>query len=110
MMAPSLTTFNTGVRQGCVLAPTLFNTCMDHVLGKMSVNSGCGVSFGCVRITDLDFADDQNICEETPEVIAGALDFLNEEADPFDCESGSKPMSRSSVTSWMRSLSQFLQP
>ena len=26
----------TGVRQGCVLAPTLFSTCMDRILGMMS--------------------------------------------------------------------------
>ena len=26
----------TGVRQGCVLAPTLFSTCMDWILGRMS--------------------------------------------------------------------------
>ena len=30
---------NTGVNQVCVLAPTLFNTCMDHVLGRMSFSS-----------------------------------------------------------------------
>ena len=27
---------NTGIRQGCVLVPTLSNTCMDQVLGRMS--------------------------------------------------------------------------
>ena len=26
----------TGVRQGCVLTPTLFSTCMDWILGRMS--------------------------------------------------------------------------
>ena len=26
---------NTGVRQGCVLAPSLFNTCMDWVLRRV---------------------------------------------------------------------------
>ena len=34
------------------------NTCMDHVLGRMSEKSGYGVSFGTVRITDHDFAVD----------------------------------------------------
>ena len=74
---------NTGVRQGCVLAPTLFNTCTDHVLGRMSERSDCGVSFGTVRITDLDFADDAVIFAETTEVLAEALDSLNEEAEPL---------------------------
>ena len=26
---------HTGVRQGCILAPSLFNTCMDWVLGRV---------------------------------------------------------------------------
>ena len=48
----------TGVRQGCVLAPTFFSTCMDWILGRMSERSSCGASFGSVKISDLDFADD----------------------------------------------------
>ncbi len=32
----------TGVCQGCVLAPTLFSTCMDRILGRMSERSSCG--------------------------------------------------------------------
>ena len=48
----------TGVRQGCVLAPTLFSTCMDCIVGRISERSSCGASFGNVKISDLDFADD----------------------------------------------------
>ena len=48
----------TGVRQGCGLAPTLFSTCMDWILGRMSERSSCSASFGNVKISDLDFADD----------------------------------------------------
>ena len=62
---------NTGVGQGCVLAPVLFfNTCMDHALWRMSEKAGCVVSFESVRITDLDFADDAVIFAETTEVLA----------------------------------------
>ena len=32
----------------------------------MSENSICGMLFGTVRITDLDFADDSDICEADP--------------------------------------------
>ena len=71
------------VRQGCILAPTLFNTCTDHELGRMSEKSGCEMSFGTVRITDLDFADDAVIFAETPEALSGALDLLSEEAEPL---------------------------
>ena len=43
--------FTTVVRQGCVFAPTFFNTSMDHVLGKMKETSGCRVSFGSLILT-----------------------------------------------------------
>ena len=55
----------TGVCQGCVLAPTLFSTCMDCILGRMLERSSCGASFGNVKISDLDFADDAVIFVET---------------------------------------------
>ena len=43
-----------GVHHGCVLDPTLFSTCMDWILGRMSGRSSCGASFGNVKISDLD--------------------------------------------------------
>ena len=46
---------NTGVRQGCVLALTLFNTCIDLVVGRMSEKLGCVLSFGTIRMTEIDF-------------------------------------------------------
>ena len=55
----------TGVRQGCVQDPTLFSAGMDWVLGRMSERSSCGASFGNVKISDLDFADDAVIFAET---------------------------------------------
>ena len=54
-----------GVRWGCVLAPTLFSTCMDWILRRMSERSSCGASFGNIKISDLDFADDAVIFAET---------------------------------------------
>ena len=72
---------NTGVRQGCAL--TNFNTCMDHVLVRMSEKSGCRVPFGTVRITDLDSVDDAVIFAETPEILREALESLSEEAEPL---------------------------
>ena len=63
--------------------PTLFITCMDHVLGRMSDKSGCGVAFETVWITDLDFADDAVTFVETTEILAGTLDLLSAEAKPL---------------------------
>ena len=68
-----------GVHQGCVLAPTLFSTCMDWILGRLSERSSCNASFGNVKISDLDFADDAVIFAETLDILLGALEVLNEE-------------------------------
>ena len=35
-----------------------FSTHMDWAMGRMVEDSGCGVSFGDLRVTNLDFADD----------------------------------------------------
>ena len=61
----------TGVHQGCELAPTLFSTYMDWILGRMSEISSCGASFGNVKISDLDFADDAVIFAETLDILLG---------------------------------------
>ena len=73
----------TGVRQGCVLDPTLFSTYVDWILGRMSERSSCGASFGNVKISDLDFADDAVIFAETLDILLGALEVLNEESEPL---------------------------
>ena len=73
----------TGVCQGCVLAPTLFSTCMDWILGRMLERSSCGASFGNVKISDLDVADDPVIFTETLDILLGALEALNEESEPL---------------------------
>ena len=62
----------TGVRQGCVLAPTLFITCLDWILGRMSERSSCGASFGNVKISDLDFTDDAVIFAEMLDILNGS--------------------------------------
>ena len=73
----------TGVPQGCVLAPTLFSICIDWLLGRMSERSSCGASFGNVKISDLDFADDAVIFAENLVILLGALEVLNEESEPL---------------------------
>ncbi len=77
---------NSGVRQGCVLAPSLFNTCMDWVLGKVADQSHCGASVGNTTVGDLVFADDAVILAELLEVLVMALEILHEEAKPLGLE------------------------
>ena len=44
-----------------MLVPSLFNTCMDWVLGRVVEQSHCGASVSNTKITDLVFADDAAI-------------------------------------------------
>ena len=45
--------------------------CMDLILGLMSERSSCGASFGNVKISDLDFADDVVIFADTGYYLGG---------------------------------------
>ena len=60
-----------------------FQHCMDWIMGRMSERSSCGASFGNVKISDLDFADDAVIFAETLDILLGALEMLNEESEPL---------------------------
>ena len=61
----------TGVRQGVCTAPHTF----QHLYGldsrEVSERSSCGASFGNVKISDLDFADDAVIFAETLDILLG---------------------------------------
>ena len=74
----------TGVHQGCELAPTLFSACTDWIRGRMSERSSCCASFGNVKISDLDFADDAVIFAKTPDILLRALEVMNEESEPLE--------------------------
>ena len=49
----------------------------------MSERSRCGASFGNVKISDLDFADDAVIFVENLDILLRALEVLNEELEPL---------------------------
>ena len=74
---------DTRVRQGCVLAPSLFSACMDWIMERVVGGTECGVSFVDDRFTDLDFADDAVIFAETAGALTEALEKLSEEAEPL---------------------------
>ena len=50
---------------------------------RMSERSSFGASFGNVKISDLDFADDAVIFAETSDILLGALEVLNEKSEPM---------------------------
>ncbi|KAI8518836.1 hypothetical protein Bbelb_020930 [Branchiostoma belcheri] len=72
-----------GVLQGCVLAPTIFNVAIEHVMGRTVEQCNCGASFGDFTVTDLDFADDVAILAEVLEVLQLALQAMDTETQPL---------------------------
>ena len=64
-------------------APHTFQHLYGLVLVRMSERSSCGASFGNVKISDLDLADDAAIFAETLDILLGALEVLNEESEPL---------------------------
>ena len=65
---------DSGVRQGCVIAPDSFVTGMDWLLER-SVGRGMnGITFGQYSFTDLDYADDVPLLSEMLELFVPVLE------------------------------------
>ena len=76
-------TTKSGVRQGCVAAPNLFNVAVDYwVNNALEHSHNFGVDYN-THITDLCYADDVVVFAEFTDTIADALTALHEEASPL---------------------------
>jgi len=70
----------TGVRQGCVLSPLLFNVVIDWIMNK-SLAGRAGVPCGTgLNFTDAGYADDIVFLEESEAHAQELLDIINEKA------------------------------
>ena len=59
-----------GLRQGCILSPSLFNVYSEDIMREALEGFEGGVSFGGQRITDLRYADDTTlICSSRKELM-----------------------------------------
>ena len=51
-------TIETGVKQGCVIAPELFNCAIDHLMRRLLSRCSLGIQLGEYQLIDLDYVDD----------------------------------------------------
>jgi len=77
---------NSGVRQGCTLAPNVFLAPMDWTMSRIVSKGGLGATVGDQLITDLDYANDIALLAEMLEVLLTSLDIMQSEALTFGLE------------------------
>ena len=73
-------TINSGVRQGCVAAPDLFNCVIDYIMEKVTQRVP-GMKLGSFQLADLEYADDTAILTGTLRETMEALEVFKEEAE-----------------------------
>ena len=79
-------TIESGVHQGCVLAPDFFATGLNRLLERTVGTDMNGVSFGLHSFSDLDFADDVALFAELLELLVPALETMASEATSLGLE------------------------
>jgi len=79
-------TIESGLRQGCVLAPDSFATGKDWLLERTVGSATNRVSFGPHSFSDLDFADDVALLAELLELLVPALETMATEAASLGLE------------------------
>ena len=69
------------MKQGCVIAPELFNCVIDHLMRPLLSRCSLGIQLGEYQLTDVDYADDIAIIAPSACVPQEALMILQEEAN-----------------------------
>ena len=67
-----------GVRQGCLLSPTLFNIFLERIMEEAFENHDGSVSVGGRNITNLRFADDIDGLAGSEEELRNLVNNLDE--------------------------------
>ena len=74
-----------GVRQGCVAAPDLFNVIIDHLMTEVSPRIQ-GVYIGNYKLTDLEYADDTTLFASSGQELHESLKAFSTEAAKLGLE------------------------
>ncbi|KAK7089318.1 hypothetical protein V1264_024890 [Littorina saxatilis] len=72
----------TGVRQGCMLSPTIFLMVIDWIMRRTTMDSNTGIQWTFAKqLEDLDFADDVGLLSHKQQHAQAKLTRLREEAE-----------------------------
>ncbi len=70
-----------GVRQGCVLSPTLFNLCTEMIF--RDINDKKGVIIGGININNLRYADDTVLIADNEKGLQELLQTVKEKSEHY---------------------------
>lgn len=97
-----------GVRQDCILSPTLFNIFLGRIMTEALENYHCTISIGRKAITNLRFADDIDGLAEDEEELASPVNHLNKTSDTEISAEKTKIMTNSTEPIELETVKQFI--
>ena len=75
----------TGLRQGCILSPTLFNITLDYIMRRAieALEGREGIQVGERSLKDTEYADDAALLAETLMAVVALTNYLANESGKF---------------------------
>ena len=90
----------TGVRQGCILSPCLFNLSAEYIIQNAELGEAqAGIKIARRNINNLRYAEDTTLMAESEEELKSLMMKLQEESEKNNIQK-TKIMASGPITSW----------